>query len=122
MPNHVTNRLTIIAEINRVSEIKNFIQIEKSENNEEVYGPGTIDLNKITPMPRWVYGSNPKVFGISRADEEKYGEDNTSLGWARKNWGTKWNAYGQPDKRNSDNVIFFQTAWNCPHELVKKLS
>lgn len=36
MPNHVTNRLTIIAEINRVSEIKNFIQIEKSENNEEV--------------------------------------------------------------------------------------
>lgn len=43
-------------------------------------------------------------------------------GWACKHWETKWNAYQQNDRRDTENVIFFQTAWAAPLELIKKLS
>ena len=46
----------------------------------------------------------------------------TWYGWRLENWGTKWNAYGQPDKRNTLNTIYFETAWSCPKNLIKKLS
>lgn len=42
--------------------------------------------------------------------------------WAIENWGTKWNAYSQPDKRNTENTIYFQTAWSSPKDLIKLLS
>lgn len=42
--------------------------------------------------------------------------------WSRKNWGTKWNAYSQNDKRNTEDTIYFQTAWNSPFELMEELS
>lgn len=53
MPNHITNRLTIIAESpERVKEIFNHIQIDKTDDDDEVFGYGTIDFNKIIPMPK----------------------------------------------------------------------
>lgn len=42
--------------------------------------------------------------------------------WAIQNWGTKWNAYGQNDERNTEDTIFFQTAWSSPIALIGKLS
>jgi len=42
--------------------------------------------------------------------------------WAIKNWGTKWNAYGQNDKRNTENAIYFETGWSSPIGLIQKLS
>lgn len=51
----------------------------------------------------------------------KYGHT-TWYSWCVDNWGTKWNAYGTGDKRDTENIIFFQTAWNAPIELISKLS
>lgn len=42
--------------------------------------------------------------------------------WRKKNWGTKWNAYNQNDKRTTDDTIYFQTAWSSPLELMQELS
>lgn len=42
--------------------------------------------------------------------------------WNMANWGTKWNAYSQPDKRNTPDTIFFQTAWSSPIKLISILS
>lgn len=42
-------------------------------------------------------------------------------GWRVENWGTKWNAYQQNDKRNTDDTIFFQTAWSAPVDLIEQL-
>lgn len=42
--------------------------------------------------------------------------------WSLNNWGTKWNAYGQNDKRNTNDTIYFQTAWSSPIELIQELS
>lgn len=42
--------------------------------------------------------------------------------WSNDNWGTKWNAYGQPDNRNTGDTMFFQTAWKSPVWLIQELS
>lgn len=42
--------------------------------------------------------------------------------WSIKNWGTKWNAYGQNDNRNTKDIIYFQTAWSSPIKLIQQLS
>ena len=44
MPNHVTNRLNLIGEQSRIDEL-----LDKIKNDE--LGRGTIDFNKIIPMP-----------------------------------------------------------------------
>lgn len=115
MPNHISNKLTIIGEEQEVKEVLEFIK-------EDNLGLGTIDFNKITPMPKWIYGSTPDVQGISREDEEKWGKENTVLHWSIKHWGTKWNAYSQPDHRNTANTIYFQTAWSEVTNLIQKIA
>jgi len=164
MPNHITNRLTIIGSTEQVETVKEFIKIEKQEENQEVFGIGTIDFDKILPMPEDLHinphmgitttaehaikeplNSNPLMAMLQNANREKgkspleFDEEEWELfikvlnnrrkygaftwyEWANENWETKWNAYGQPDKRNTENIIFFQTAWSCPHNLMKKLS
>jgi len=44
----------------------------------------------------------------------------TWYGWARKNWGTKWNALGP--SVISENCIEFDTAWDGVVALIEKLS
>jgi hypothetical protein len=58
-----------------------------------------IDFNKIRPMPK-----------------------NAWHHWAIANWGTKWNAYGQGDDRNTNDTIYFLTAWGPPSQLIEELS
>ena len=117
MPNHVTNRLTIFGSDEEINKVKNFIKSEQIKEDEKIRRLQTIDFNKITPMPPWVFDGN-----LGREEEEKYGRENCWYGWSIINCGTKWNAYGQPDDRSSENILFFQTAWDSPTDLIRKLS
>jgi hypothetical protein len=112
MPNHITNILTIHGADEQVDRVLEFIK------NDEL-GVGTIDFNKITPMPPWVFQGN-----LGREEEEKYGEENCWYDWSIKNWGTKWNAYHQLHDRSSaeDGVVYFDTAWSGVPELMSKLA
>jgi hypothetical protein len=158
MPNHVTNRLTVIGSPEQINQVFDFIKIEKETSEDEVFGIGTIDFNKITPMPNDLkivsdghlmplenefMGKEPfkavmdnlrKHCNQDEFDEKtlknflkgcenyvRYGFA-TWYEWSVQNWGTKWNAYGQPDKRRTPNAIYFETAWSCPKDLIKKLS
>lgn len=114
MPNNITNRLRIKGNQEDIKEVLDFIKRDDEEN--------TIDFRKITPVPRWVYGASEDVTGISMQDEIKYGRGNTILDWARNNWGTKWNAYSQPDRRSTEDTIYFETAWNGVPNLIKKIA
>ncbi|MFD1385703.1 hypothetical protein ACFQ4Z_02745 [Oceanobacillus oncorhynchi subsp. oncorhynchi] len=114
MPNHISNKLKIIGSDSETKEVLDFVKIDE-------IGTG-IDFNKITPMPKWIYGNSPDVIGIGLEDEKKWGKENTSLEWARNNWGTKWGAYGQPDNRNTEDTIYFQTAWNGVPNLIQKIA
>ena len=51
----------------------------------------------------------------------KYGSASW-YGWASENWGTKWNAYSFGDKRDSETIVYFETAWAAPKELMRLLS
>ncbi|MFA5299264.1 MAG: hypothetical protein WC389_13830 [Lutibacter sp.] len=122
MPNHITNRLKIVGIENKINKVFDFIKIEEQDATKDyrdklIFGIGTIDFNKITPMPKWVFRGN-----LGRAEEQKYGAENCWYKWSLDNWGTKWNAYEQLDERNTDDTIYFNTAWSKVDELIRKLS
>jgi hypothetical protein len=121
MANIITNKLIINGEKKEVNKVLDFIKVGK-EDNSEVYGIGTIDFNKITPMPKWICGAGPNFSGISNKDEEKYEKENTYLEWAKRNWGTKVNAYNLPNESNYENIIYFETKWTGVPNLIQKIS
>lgn len=145
MPNHITNRLTIIGTEEQVAQVRAEIKGER----EDQY----IDFHKIAPIPKELEGTvspmrivsqeeydaqelkiatddlteNERNWGISRsltqalADEykKKFGHCDW-YGWQTANWGTKWNAYEQHEI--DANVIEFDTAWSTPYSLLVNLS
>lgn len=145
MPNHITNRLSIIGTEEQVAQVRAEIKGER----EDQY----IDFHKIAPIPKELEGTvspmrivsqeeydiqelkiatndlteNEKNWGISRsltqalADEykKKFGHCDW-YGWQTSNWGTKWNAYEQHEI--DANVIEFDTAWSTPYSLLVNLS
>ena len=98
MPNHVQNRIHLDGEKGKIKEM-----LEKIQNEE--YGIGTVDFQKILPIPSFI-------------------PENQRIDWCRGNWGTKWNAYDyEPDVDYSNSQILeFWTAWSAPHPLMEKLS
>lgn len=51
MPNHVMNRVTFDCSEERLKEILSAICYDENADGADITGPGTIDFNKITPMP-----------------------------------------------------------------------
>jgi len=113
MPNHITNILTAHGDEKKVRAMFEAIK------NDEI-GTGSIDFNKITPMPEHIYRGD-----LGREEIEKYGAENCWYEWSIKNWGTKWNSYGY-NKHTAENFdgssIKFLTAWSSVSDLMKKLS
>jgi hypothetical protein len=124
MPNHVINILTI--EASNKQEIINAIR------GNEVYQ--CIDFNKIIPMPEEL---EETTFPVRIVTEEEYNKGNGITqemkdkliekyghadwySWRNANWGTKWNAYDQSS--DDHGQITFNTAWNTPLSVMKKLS
>lgn len=95
MPNHVQNIITLKGDEKKIREM-----LETIKNDD--YGLGTVDFNKVIPMP----------------------ESCDWYEWSISNWGTKWTAYGydkNADYSNNEN-LYFQTAWSAPHPVLQKLS
>ncbi|MEW6065086.1 MAG: hypothetical protein ACOY35_04230 [Bacillota bacterium] len=113
MPNHITNILTAHGDKKKVRAMFETIK------NDEI-GIGSIDFNKITPMPEHIYRGN-----LGREEIEKYGAENCWYDWSLKNWGTKWNCYGF-DEHTAEyfdgSAVKFLTAWSSVSDLMKKLS
>lgn len=124
MPNNVTNRLIITGSPTDVYNVLNFLGMNKN-------GSIIVNFENITPIPPWVYGYNSDTINISNI--EKYGEENTIIGWCWDNWGTKWNAYGQIDDRSRTPIlynvnctvisatVYFTTAWSGVEQLMQKV-
>lgn len=113
MPNHIQNRVVFECGEEKLKEILTKIQSDDTENKYEISGPGTIDFNKIIPMPDTVYR------GLLGAKERELYGNNNWYDWSIANWGTKWNAYSFS---HNNNEIAFQTAWSAPHPVLEELS
>lgn len=111
MPNHITNRLTIVADQERVQEILETIKYDDK-------GIGSIDFNKIIPMPDNIFRGN-----LGAEERQLYGKDNW-YDWSVENWDTKWNSYGYDcfPPYEGGNQISFHTAWNRPESVISQLS
>lgn len=53
---------------------------------DDTAGLGSVDLNRITPMPVWMR-EEPLGAGTVR----RQGGENCWLDWRQANWGTRWN-------------------------------
>ncbi len=111
MPNHVQNRITLEGDESAIQRM--LAQIQNDE-----FGTGTIDFNKIIPMPDRIYRGD-----LSPKEMRLYGENNW-YNWSVANWGTKWNAYGyvKGTDYSQEKELTFQTAWSAPHAVLEKLS
>lgn len=116
MPNHITNRLTILGDEEQVNKVLDFIKVEEgSDADDGENGIGTIDFNKIIPMPDHIYK------GDLSFEKQKESNGNNWYDWSIENWGTKWNAYSYM-LNEDDNTLFFNTAWSGVPDLMEKLS
>lgn len=111
MPNNITSIITLSGDENRIKDMLEAIQNDK-------YGIGSVDFEKILPMPDNIYRGN-----LGPNERAEYGSDNW-YDWCIANWGTKWNSYGYPEDHqyNNDGKIQFLTAWSAPHPIMEKLS
>ena len=77
MPNHIQNRVTFDCSEEKLNEILTAIQKDSGENGN--FGLGTVDFNKIIPMPDHIFK------GLLGTEEKKiYGKNNWydwSIGW-----------------------------------------
>ena len=111
MPNHVVNIVTFECSEEKLKEIMEAIQYDDGPDDQK--GTGTIDFNKVIPMPDNIFKGN-----LGPKEREMYGKNNW-YDWSIKNWGTKWNSY---NSTKEDDKLCFQTAWSSPHPVIKKLS
>ncbi|MCM1008239.1 MAG: hypothetical protein NC485_09985 [Ruminococcus flavefaciens] len=110
MPNHITNIVYFSGDERRIQSMLNEIQ------NDE-YGVGSVDFNKIIPMPEENYGFTAK------RTKNVVCYENNQRDWAVANWGTKWNSYGYTsDMEFKDGKLAFLTAWTAPHPILQRLS
>lgn len=114
MPNHITNMVKMVGSDERVREVLEFIK--KDSTNDEIFPLGSVDFNKIIPMPEDIFKGN---LGID--EKKKYGEKNW-YDWSVSNWGTKWNAYYFDTSLVDENTIRFDTAWSTVPGVIAQLS
>jgi len=115
MPNHITNKVTIKG---KAKDVKIFMENIKSKE-------GSIDFNKIKPMPKDIFHWN-----LGSVERKIYGKNNW-YDWSIDNWGTKWNAYESYDDCDKEELnkwekfieceLFFFTAWSAPIPIYNKI-
>ncbi len=133
MPNWTSNEVRFKSRINskrqlsklkkRLKGVEYLVELESGEKTKEW---NDFDFNKIHKMPKALENTisptrdEDKVKAKRRL--KKYGAENW-YDWKCKNWGTKWNSVDTEiieDER--DGLTYsFNTAWDCPREVVDKL-
>ena len=108
MPNHVTSVITLYGDESRIKTM-----LEEIKNDE--IGLGSVDFNKILPMPDNIYRGN-----LGTQELTKYG-DNNWYDWSNANWGTKWNACDTYYDSDTGTCVEFETAWCPPMPVIEKI-
>jgi len=105
MPNHVTNRIKFLGNQEGIDKV---LQLIKGDDK-------CISFDKIIPMPDNIYRGD-----LGKREMELYGSANW-YDWRISHWGTKWDAYNS-SFNESDNTLWFDTAWSCPIPVLNKLA
>jgi hypothetical protein len=108
MPNHVINELVF----NCSAEGR--LNVWKAACNQE----RQVDFSILVPIPVNIWRGS-----VGKVHQEAFGQGMNALDWSRKNWGTKWNAYGHsaPKVDGDTLTLRFQTAWGPPYPWLVAL-
>lgn len=102
MPNNVSHKIAFTATTECAAQII-----------DEITKHGCLDFNALIPKPLPIYQGS-----LSGLDTEDFGGF-TWYTWAKKNWGTKWNAYnGNSLNRFGAVELYFETAWSIPYPII----
>ena len=116
MPNHIYNVVTFDCPHERAVEILHAVEMEGCEL-------GSIDFEKLIPMPEDVYRGP-----LGQKEMELYPGDKNWYDWSIDNWGTKWNAYGyllifcSSFKSSPDSDLCFSETNISAYEAVDRKS
>lgn len=121
MPNDCMNKLIVLGP---TQDVEFFVDKSKEKFSFAAYLPMPEPLQPTT-FPTGEFGQTEEAAQL----RELYGTDNW-YDWRLANWGTKWDAYGDPawdnlleyDEGRSTNEVFFDTAWSPPIEFVERIS
>ena len=109
--------------------IRNYLQLKGAAANiaaalrfiqNDTAGIGSIDFNKIEPMPPWVFAGE-----LSPEAEQQYGAENCWKQWCLSHWGCSRNALHperSSDEYDGGDTILFFTEDNDIREFMRKLS
>lgn len=115
MPSWCLNRIKLDGSEESIKKLLDSVSYtEKDDNGQVSKIPGTLDFEKIIPIPEDIYMGD-----LTKEIRSKVGKKNWR-DWCCENWNTKWNSCVCPYV--NENMIEFKTAWNPPFPVIKKLS
>lgn len=109
MSTHIINIVELHGEEQRIDQLLNAVK-------NDAYGVGSINFEKIMPIPDDYY-CGP----LSKTEIEQYGKKNW-LDFSIANWGCKGRAFGFDTDNVSKDRLFFVTDYSAPHLILQKLS
>jgi hypothetical protein len=121
MPNWTSNEVRFKSRINsqkQLDKLKKRLEGKEEDLNK-------FDFNRIIKMPTALVNTKAledKTDNKAKRMLKKYGAKDW-YDWRNKNWGTKWNSVDTEitqDEREGLTYTF-NTAWDCPREIVFKL-
>jgi len=121
MPNWTSNEVRFKSRINsqkQLDKLKKRLEGKEEDLNK-------FDFNRIIKMPTALVNTKAledKTDNKAKRMLKKYGAKDW-YDWRNKNWGTKWNSVDTEitqDEREGLTYTF-NTAWDCPREVVFKL-
>jgi len=122
MPNWTSNEVRFKSRINSQKQLD---KLKKRLEGKEEGDLNKFDFNRIIKMPTALINTKALVDRTNNKAKrmlKKYGAKDW-YDWRNKNWGTKWNSVDTEitqDEREGLTYTF-NTAWDCPREVVFKL-
>jgi len=125
MPNWTSNEVRFKSRINSQKQLD---KLKKRLEGKEEIGTEALnkfDFNRIIKMPTALVNTKAledKTDNKAKRMLKKYGAKDW-YDWRNKNWGTKWNSVDTEITQNEREGLTytFNTAWDCPREVVFKL-
>lgn len=129
MPNHVTNRITVIKGEYDLSQIKDFNDIIPMPEDLLDTEHGSIAYDVESMLGISVYSERMQISQLyekhNKEEVDKLIKNvlnhghSTWYGWQSEHWGTKWNMYC---REQENNILTFDTAWAAPIKVYEALA